>query len=212
MQNNHPTDLDALRDQLIQASLPHVVFDGWSDTALAAGAQDLKLDPTMPQRLFGGGAADAVAHMVRMADRQMLADAAAADLSALGDRARLSAIVKLRLDRWLPHREAIRRALGVLAMPRNILLTTQLAWGTVDAIWTASGKRSHDVSWYTRRATLAAVYAATLVIWLDDQTEDCSETFAFLAHRLDEVTGLIKLRHQAWTWLTRRVPGLVQPG
>lgn len=212
MQNNHPTDLNALRDQLVMAALPHVVFDGWTDATLTAAAVELGLDPTMPARLFGGGVADAVAHLVRMADRQMIAAASEIDLAPLGDRAKLAAVIMLRLDHWLPHREAIRRAVGLMALPRNLVLSTALTWGTVDAIWTASGKRSHDISWYTRRATLAAVYAATLLIWLDDQSESSAETRAFLMRRLDEVTGLIKLRHRAWEWLVHRVPALSQPG
>ena len=212
MQNNHSPDLNLTREQLIQAALPHVVFDGWSDAALAAAAADLGLDPTMPARLFNGGVVDALAFLVRQADRQMLADAAAADWAKVGDRGRLAAVIKLRLNRWLPQREAIRKALGVLALPQNLLLTTQLTWGTVDAIWTATGQRSHDFSWYTRRASLAAVYAATMLTWLDDQSEDCAATWAFLDRRLDQVAGMIKVRQRAWSWLTHRVPALSQPG
>ena len=35
---------DETRDRLLLAALPHVPFDGWSDTALAAAAADLALD------------------------------------------------------------------------------------------------------------------------------------------------------------------------
>ena len=212
MENNHTTDLNQLRDRLVLAALPHVAFDAWTEKALNAGAADLGLDATMPARLFESGPVGAVAHLVRLSDRLMLEDAAQADFTAFGDRARLAAIIKLRFDRWLLYREAIRRAVGVLALPRNLAIATQLTWGTADAIWKASGKSSHDVSWYTRRASLAAVYAASVLVWLDDQSDNGAETQAFLMRRLDQVTGLVKLRRQAWDWLTHRVPGLSQPG
>lgn len=212
MKNNQPSELDALRDRLVMASLPHVVFDGWTPQALAAGAKDLGVDATIPARLFGGGGIDAVAHFVRMADRAMIEDAANLDLSKLGDRARLTAVIKLRFEKWGEAREAIRRAVGLLVLPANLLVAAQLNWGTADAIWVASGKRSHDFSWYTRRASLAAVYGATSLMWLDDQSDGCAETYAFLGRRLDEVTEMIKLRHRAWTWVAQRVPGLSLPG
>ena len=212
MKNNQDLDLDGVRDRLILSVLPHVMFDGWSDQSLAAGAKELGLDATMPARLFAGGGMDAVAHFVRLADRLMIEDAASVDLTALGDRARLQAVIKLRFDRWGPYREAIRRAVGQLALPINLPLAARLTWGTADAIWTATGKRSHDFSWYTRRGSLSAVFAATLLMWLDDQSENCAETYAFLGRRFDEVTGAIKRRHRAWSWLVQRVPALSRPG
>jgi len=212
MQNNQATDLNLVRDQLIQAALPHVIFDGWSNKTLSEAADELGLDATIPARLFGGGGADAVAHFVRLADRLMIEDSAQLDLSKLGDRARLLAVIKVRFERWSPHREAIRRAVGLLAMPANLGLAAQLTWGTADAIWMATGKRSHDISWYTRRASLSAVFAATLMTWLDDTSENSAETYAFLGRRFDEVAETIKLRHRAWNWLVQRVPGLAVPG
>ena len=32
------------KDQLLQAILPHVGFDGWTDTAIESGARDLGVD------------------------------------------------------------------------------------------------------------------------------------------------------------------------
>ena len=212
MKNNQSADLNEIRDQLIWATLPHAAFDGWSNKALAIAASELGFDPTIPERVFASGGVDAVAYFVRMADRLMGEDASKLNMSNLGDRARLHAVIKVRLDRWAEHREAIRRAVGVLAMPTNVLLATTLTWGTADAIWSATGKRSHDISWYTRRASLSAVFAATMMMWLDDQSEGCEETYAFLNRRLDEVTEVIKLRHRAWDWLAQRVPMISQPG
>jgi ubiquinone biosynthesis protein COQ9 len=37
---------------------------------------------------------------------------------------------------------------------------------------------------------LAGVYSTTLLHWLDDQSEDCAETWAFLDRRIDNVMGL----------------------
>ena len=35
---------DALRRRLLDATLPHVLFDGWSERALGAGARDAAVE------------------------------------------------------------------------------------------------------------------------------------------------------------------------
>jgi len=193
-----------MKDGLVEAMLPHAAFDGWSAVALAAAASDLELDPTLPGRLFPGGSAELVAHFVDFADRTMIRDFAEGGFDDLGTGLKVFQAIRLRLDRWADHREAIRRAASVLSLPHNLPLALRLTWNTADAIWRALDDRSHDVSWYTKRATLGAVYAATLLYWLDDGSEDNADTWAFLRRRLDEVRNLPKLRE--------RIEGLAAPG
>ena len=56
---------------------------------------------------------------------------------------------------------------------------------TADAIWRAAGDRSADFNWYTKRGIVSAVYAATVAYWLNDRSEGCKDTWAFLDRRLD---------------------------
>ncbi|MGE5503117.1 MAG: COQ9 family protein [Actinomycetota bacterium] len=205
-------DIGALRDALVVAMLPHVTFDGWSEGAMAEAAHDLGLDPTMPARVFPGGPAEAVELFVDYADRTMAADLAAllADNPGMRMGDRVFNAVKLRLERWQAEREPVRRALALLALPHNLPLAARLTWRTADAIWAACGDRSHDFSWYTRRSTLAAVYAATVLYWLDDGSEGAADTWAFLKRRLGDVQKLPKLTGRfsgVAEKLARRFPG-----
>lgn len=183
-----------LRDRLVLAALPHVVFDGWSAGALAEAARDEGLDATMPERAFPGGPADAVENFVRMADRVMMEDLAAMDLESKRVGERIFLAVRTRLERWSPHKEAVRRALSVLALPQNLPLAARLTWGTVDAMWLAAGDAAHDFSWYTKRSTLAAVYSSTVLYWLDDPSEADAETWNFLKRRLGDVRKIPEIR------------------
>jgi hypothetical protein len=54
-----------------------------------------------------------------------------------------------------------------------------------------------DFSWYTKRATLAGVYAATLLFWLRDDSEDDAATLAFLDRRLEGVARFGRPRRRA---------------
>lgn len=196
-----------LKDELVTAMLPHVAFDGWSAAALAAAADECALDRALAERLLPTGAA-AVAHFVDMADRAMVADLEARGLEGRGVGERVFLAVKLRLERWGGHREAVRRAASLLALPGNLALAARLTWETSGAVWAAVGDRSHDFSWYTKRATLAAVYSATLLYWLDDESEGAADTWAFLRRRLNDVRSLPDLRKRMETALKGRKAAL----
>ena len=54
-------------------------------------------------------------------------------------------------------------------------------------MWRLAGDTSTDYNHYTKRITLGAVYASTLVTWLDDSSEGFFETAGFLDRRIDNV-------------------------
>jgi ubiquinone biosynthesis protein COQ9 len=57
-------------------------------------------------------------------------------------------------------------------------------WGTADRIWTELGDTAEDLNWYTKRATLAGVYAATVLYWLGDDSPGNQATWDFLDRRI----------------------------
>ena len=179
--------LQAVRDQILLATLPHVAFDGWSRAALKAGVADAGLGIDMALRAFPGGIPDLVDHSADWADRRMLEELAGLDLAAMRVRDRVAAGVKARLQVLAPYREATRRALAYLALPPNAPMAARLTWRTVDAIWYAAGDEAADFNFYTKRGLLLPVYMATVLYWLSDQSEDFAATWAFLDRRIAEV-------------------------
>lgn len=194
------------RDSAITAMLAHVPFDGWGRRALAVGLAELGMPADEADLLFPGGAAEMVEAFCDLADRQMEADAAAVDLTDMSLPQRVRAVIALRLARQRPHKEAVRRAISVLALPMHARLAASCAARTVDAIWHAAGDRSADFSWYTKRATLAAVYGATVLFWLRDSSEDGVATLAFLDRRLGGVGRVHRFRGRAEAALRRMRP------
>lgn len=187
-----PPERLAERDAAIEAMLPHVPFDGWTRRALLMGLADAGMPEDEADLLFPGGAADMVATWCDLADRRMEADAAALTETSLTKRVR--AVIALRLTAQRPHREAVRRALAVLALPGNARVAAGCSARTVDQIWHAAGDRSADFSWYTKRAILTGVYGATLLFWLRDDSEGAADTLAFLDRRLAGVGQIGRMR------------------
>ncbi|MEC8288991.1 MAG: COQ9 family protein [Pseudomonadota bacterium] len=177
----------AERDALIGAALHHIPFDGWSATALNNAASDLGWDKECVAREFPLGIVDAIRHFSQQVDRYMVHSIEEEDLTKMRMHERVGLAVETRLNFLEPHKEAVHRGMTWLAMPQNSMLGARLLYQTVDDIWYAVGDRSADFSFYTKRGLLAGVVGTTLLFWLDDRSEECSDTREFLSRRISDV-------------------------
>ncbi|KZX98436.1 MAG: COQ9 family protein [Sulfitobacter sp.] len=182
------------KDQLLDAALMHVPFDGWSPATFNAAIKDSGLDPALARAVCPRGAVDLAVAYHRRGDAKMLEGLAQADLSELRFRDRIAKGVRLRLEAG--DREAIRRGSTLFALPHHAPEGAGLIWETSDKIWTALGDTSDDVNWYSKRATLSGVYSATLLYWLGDASEGHQATWSFLDRRIDDVMQIEKLKAQ----------------
>ncbi len=187
MTTRRAMDIDKIREKLLLATLPHVPFDGWSEAAIRAGAEDAGLSPAEALNAFPAGPAEALAVFSDWADRQMLARLEKTDLDTLKVREKVAAGVRLRLEVLEPHKEAVRRGLAFLSLPPNAGQGLKGLHRTVDAIWTMAGDRATDYNYYTKRLLLAGVLSSTTLFWLNDRSDGHEATWAFLDRRIDEV-------------------------
>lgn len=183
---------DETRARVLEAALAHVPFDGWSERTLQAAMLDAGVAPGLGRALFPRGGVDlALAYHAR-GDAEMVARLAAMDLSALRFRDRIAAAVRTRLE--LADRELVRRGTTLFSLPIHAADGAKAIWGTADRIWTALGDTSRDLNWYSKRATLSAVYGATVLYWLGDESSDRQATWDFLDRRIDQVMQVEKLK------------------
>jgi ubiquinone biosynthesis protein COQ9 len=191
---NNTMGLEALRGRLLDAALSHVPFDGWSAATLSAAATDAGVAPDLIRAILPRGITDLAVAYHRRGDAAMRAALAARDLAALRFRERVTLAVRLRIEG--ADREAVRRGAAFFALPQNAVTGARLIWDTADAIWTALGDKSDDLNWYSKRATLSAVYSATVLYWLGDETPGHEATWAFLDRRIEDVMRFEKLKAQ----------------
>jgi ubiquinone biosynthesis protein COQ9 len=193
--SSRATDVERLRDDILAAAWRHVSFDGWTAKAFAAAARDAGAGPTGLARAFPGGPKDAVRHLGRWLDRRMT-ESLGRQLrrKPMRTHERVAAAAKVRLGVLAPHREAVRRLVAFLALPRNAGLASKLLWRAADAIWRAAGDTSTDFNYYTKRGLLAGVYGSTLLFWLTDASEDRAATDAILDRRIADVMKIFSVR------------------
>ena len=186
-------NIDPTAAAVVNATLLHVPFDGWSDAALSLGAADAGVEQNMVLALFPRGAIDAIALHSRLADAEMVAAFHALPETPQKIHLAIRELILLRLEFAQQSKDSVRRALTMLALPANTKLSAELLYETVDAMWRAVGQTDTGFSFYTRRATLAAVYGATLLAWLADNSGDMAKTSAFLDRRLANVASIPKV-------------------
>ena len=189
-----PTPLEKLRRQLALALGENAVFDGWTEAAVDSAAGQLGIEPVQARLAMPKSQAAMIDTYIRQVDRELEASFTARQLAALKIREKIRELVWRRLEIMGPAREAVRRALAILAMPQNVPLALRMSWRTADLVWRIAGDASTDFNHYTKRMTLGAVYGSTLLAWLDDQSEGWADTAAFLDRRIDDVMKFEKLK------------------
>lgn len=179
--------IDSVRAAVVAAALPHVVFDGWTDRALAHGVADAGVEPGLSRLAFPRGGVDLALAFHDLKDAELAARLTSEDLQGLRFRDRIAYAVALRLEIIADDREAVRRGVALFALPPYAADGARAIWRTADTIWTGLGDASRDYNWYTKRTTLSAVYSSSLLYWLGDDTPDFAATREFIQRRIDNV-------------------------
>lgn len=186
------TSMERAKSQILQAALPHVTFDGWSDVSLAAAIADSGAELGLARALFPRGGVDLAVAYHRMGDAAMTEALAGRDLAALRFRDGIALAIRLRLE--AADKELVRRGSALFSLPQHMMEGAGLIWATADAIWTALGDPSRDLNWYSKRASLSAVYGATVLYWLGDTSAGDEATWAFLDRRIENVMQFEKAK------------------
>lgn len=183
----------SLKDQLLDAALPHVAFDGWSRKTFLAAVEDTGSDLVMAEAAAPRGAVDlALAYHAR-GDALMRERLRTAEFADMRFRDKVAEALWIRLE-VITDKEAVRRAATLFALPHHAGDSTRALWQTADTVWSALGDTSQDYNWYTKRATLSGVWASTLLYWLGDESPGHGDTRAFIDRRIDDVMRIEKVK------------------
>lgn len=201
--------LEMIRRRLALAVGDNAVFDGWTAAAVDSAADSLGIDRAQARLAMPKDAAGLVDVYIQGVDRAMEEAFPPARIAAMKVRERIRALIWFRIETMGPAREALRRALAILAMPQNLPLGTRIGWRSADLMWRLAGDTATDFNHYTKRLTLSGVYGSTLLAWINDETEGWQETAAFLDRRIDDVMRFEKWK-AGWKQDSIRRPSLTR--
>lgn len=186
--------LDELRIALAPHLAPNAAFDGWNEKAVQVAADAIGADHDVARLAVPGKAIDMIDLWFAGIDRRMAEALPPETLATMKIRAKITALVEARLDALAPDREALRRAAAILAMPQNAARAAKLGWRSADTMWRLAGDTATDYNHYTKRAMLAGIYAATIAVFLNDESDGQAQTRAFLARRIENIMQFEKAK------------------
>lgn len=187
------TGPEATKQAILAAALPHVAFDGWSETTFRAAIADSGVADGLARALYPRGGLDLALAYHQAGDAAMTDRLATANLATYRYSDRVAFAIRTRLA-LVEDKELVRRGTTLFALPQNAPEGAKAIWGTADAIWKALGDTSTDFNWYSKRATLSGVYGATVLFWLGDDSPNHSATWEFLDRRIADVMQIEKLK------------------
>ncbi len=194
-------DKEKARRDIISCALPLVPFEGWNQQVLGEAALAAGYKKTDAIRIFPGGAIDAADYYSQMIDGQMLEALSHYHLETMKIRERIKTAIRLRLEIQSAHREVARKTLAMHSLPFYAHRGLKALYETVDNIWYGIGDASTDFNFYSKRLTLAGVYSATLLFWLNDHSAGYQATWEFLDRRIEDVMKIEKAKSKIRSWI-----------
>lgn len=182
------TPSEVLRFRWLDAMLPDVPFDGWTEATAARAAKKAGLSEGEKALAAPNGVPDlidAFFDRAGQAAREALADQ---DISALKTPARVKAGVLAWLAALEPNREAVRRAAVRGLLPWGAASAVQRTWRIADMVWDEAGDTSEDYNRYSKRGLLAAVIPPIIMYWLDQPSDEQLGTY--IDRRLSLASGI----------------------
>ncbi|KAK3061856.1 hypothetical protein LTS18_005304 [Coniosporium uncinatum] len=211
--NEHPPQppYPPAQTSILSAALTHVPTHGFTSTSLTLGARSAGYLDVSTQ-LFPRGAFELVAyHLVtrRLALKESVSSLFPAQTDSeqhpqqqqqqqqyhpqpqrphqpgVGKRVRDLTMERLRHNASVIHK--LPEALALMSLSPNIPASLRELAALSDEIWYLASDAAVDFSWYTKRASLSAVYAAAEVYQTQDQSTEFRDTERFLDSRLEEL-------------------------
>jgi len=196
MTHINDTDLtsEELAPRIVDAALSHIPFDGWTNKAIDRAASDLGIGTARAHLVFPGGGEEMMFAWLALEQdrlRQTLADM---DLMSLKIRNRIKTAIMAKFAREATHKDASRRALSVLALPHNAGKSAKHVWRAADIMWRAAGDDATDFNHYSKRMILSGILSATMLYFLNDDSDNHSDTEAFVDRRIADVMQIEKVK------------------
>ncbi|RIJ30618.1 COQ9 family protein [Henriciella mobilis] len=166
-----------LQDKWLDALLPIVEDEGWTDHALTLSAREAGISSEEKALAAPNGVADLIERFFDRAEEEMLETLATADLSGLRTHERVAEGIKAWLAALAPYRPAVKRASTRGFLPWHAPDAAKRTWKVADTIWTAAGDTATDYNRETKRGLLSAVLPPIVLYWLDEPSEDDLDTF-----------------------------------
>lgn len=180
---------EATEQALLDEALKLAPVHGWTRRTVALAGKALGMSQGETELLIPHGPSDLAALLSRRHDARALVALADVHASNLKIRERIRRAVEARLDASASDEPALRRWIGFLALPQNLLLGSRLAWESADHLWRWAGDTATDENHYTKRTLLAGILTGAMAVRM---TSGRKEALEFVDRRIENVMSFEK--------------------
>jgi len=173
--------IEGIRRQILSAAKPLVREHGWFGLDMAELAARARLDKAEVRLAFPRGGIDIAAFHVAQGDKQL--EAYRGDLPQ-SMREKIAHLIWLRLEIAGEEREIAHASVACFALPPYSVEGLRYLGRSCDLIWRLAGDRAIDMSYYTKRATLAVIFTQALIFYLSPAGEDEEQVKRFMAKEI----------------------------
>lgn len=180
---------------IINELIKVIPFEGISDKTLLNVCTDLNLANDFCK--FQNGIYSALEYIAEDLNSFMEDELRNLNLEDIKVRERVRLAIQICLSNYakLPnYREFLKNILSFSILPKNTYFSSKLLYRTVSTIWYSIHDQSTDFNYYTKRALLAGVYISTMLFFINDYSENFTDTLSFLDKRINNVTTLQKFK------------------
>jgi ubiquinone biosynthesis protein COQ9 len=170
------------------------VFDGWNNKTFESVSLELYESPHQAYLFFPKGFSEIFDFLSLYIDSLMLDEINSHALQETKTHKKILELIALRIKLYTPFKKAITAYIATIYQPSSLSLASQNLWKTSDNFWHLAGDKSLDFNYYSKRIILCCVYSKTLLYWLNDNSQDSSDTFAFAAKEIEQVLTIGKIK------------------
>ena len=183
------------QEKLAKLFIQNVPKFGWSRETLLQCAKKQRISTSVLAKLFPSFEYDVLKFIIAQNNIQVEKNYNSFNNSRLKTRDKIKTIMELKFENNNHLKKALPEMLKFLLRPGNILMSIKMLHENSDFIWSLSGDKSNDFSYYSKRGLLSMIYLATLIYWLNDKSEKDIATKNFISKSVDGIVdGVSRLK------------------
>jgi len=179
----------AIEKRILDASLKHVPENGFTQSAISRGLQQLGY-PEVSSNVFARGPFDLVMYQLHTQRKALEQASLPEGENTVLQNVRAYTLNRLRCN--IPIIHQWQGAMALLAQPNNLPISMSELWQLSDSIWHLADDKSTDESWYSKRVALMGIYSSSELFMTTDTSKDYAETASFLQRMIDRMDSVGK--------------------
>ncbi len=186
---------DKIREQFIGL----LAFEGWSQQALEKAVKNCGFEQSYADIIYPGKIAEFTNEFIEECNSQALRTALNDDFKKLRTTQKVEEIIFQRINAYhskLVTIDNVRKFTGYCTNPAHLARSFRNIYEFSSDVWYLLGDKSTDFSYYTKRASLSAIYTKSMLYSLSDKSDNLSQTRKFIQKSIDGLMKINKLKQK----------------